>query len=182
MNISDIRHLSPFSHLFKTQYKPQLYTFSITVNETTNFKKDLRQSIEDSLNGKGKIGHSHLAEKLSHENALQAARKRIVLASLYLGTGPKEERLLECVEESLKDGSSVEVKVLLDYSRGNRLAKGKSSKTMLAPLVQKYPNVSAYFYHTPVLRGLKKKLMPTKYAETMGVQHCKVYLFDDWYG
>ena len=119
---------------------------------------------------------------LSHEYALQAARKRIVLASLYLGTGPKEERLLECVEESLKDGSGVEVKVLLDYSRGNRLAKGKSSKTMLAPLVQKYPNVSAYFYHTPVLRGLRKKLMPTKYAETMGVQHCKVYLFDDRYG
>ena len=58
----------------------------------------------------------------------------------------------------------------------------KSSKTMLAPLVQKYPSVSAYFYHTPVLRGLKKKLMPTKYAETMGVQHCKVYLFDDRYG
>ena len=130
----------------------------------------------------GQIGHSHLAEKLSHEYALQAARKRIVLASLYLGTGPKEERLLECVEESLTDGSGVEVKVLLDYSRGNRLAKGKSSKTMLAPLVQKYPNVSAYFYHTPVLRGLKKKLMPTKYAETMGVQHCKVYLFDDRYG
>ena len=67
----------------------------------------------------------------------KTAKKRVVLASLYLGTGEKEQRLLNSIEESLQT-SDVRVKVLLDFSRGNRLVKGSSSCTMLKPLLQKY--------------------------------------------
>ena len=68
----------------------------------------------------------------------KTAKKRVVLASLYLGTGEKEQRLLNSIEESLQNSSDVRVKFLLDYSRGNRLVKGASSCTMLKPLLQKH--------------------------------------------
>jgi len=34
-------------------------------------------------------------------------------------------------------------------------------------------------YHSPKLRGLWKMLMPNRYNETIGIQHCKAYVFDD---
>jgi CDP-diacylglycerol--glycerol-3-phosphate 3-phosphatidyltransferase len=34
-------------------------------------------------------------------------------------------------------------------------------------------------YHTPALRGAWKRLMPDRYNETIGLQHCKIYIFDD---
>ena len=38
---------------------------------------------------------------------------------------------------------------------------------------------SVSLYHTPSLRGLWKRLMPQRYNETIGLQHCKIYVFDD---
>ena len=44
----------------------------------------------------------------------KTAKKRIVLASLYLGTGEKEQRLLDSIEESLRANSNdFKVKVTL---------------------------------------------------------------------
>ena len=34
-------------------------------------------------------------------------------------------------------------------------------------------------YHTPALRGLRKLLFPRRFDETVGLQHCKVFVFDD---
>ena len=34
-------------------------------------------------------------------------------------------------------------------------------------------------YHTPHLRGLLKRYMPPRWNETIGLQHCKIYIFDD---
>ena len=80
---------------------------------------------------------SDFHEELCQRSA--CAKKRIVLASLYLGTGEKERRLLDCVEEGLQNSSDLRVKMLMDFSRGNRLVKGASSCTMLKPLLTKYP-------------------------------------------
>jgi CDP-diacylglycerol--glycerol-3-phosphate 3-phosphatidyltransferase len=34
-------------------------------------------------------------------------------------------------------------------------------------------------YHTPALRGILRNLMPQRYNEVIGLQHMKVYLFDN---
>ena len=34
-------------------------------------------------------------------------------------------------------------------------------------------------FHTPKLRGMKKKLIPDKFNEVIGLQHCKLFVFDD---
>ena len=86
---------------------------------------------------------------------VKTAETRVVLASLYLGTGEKEQHLLNSIEESLqKSNGDVRVKFLLDYSRANRLdVKGASSCTMLKPLLQKYQVVGVTTDYSGVLNN-----------------------------
>ena len=68
-----------------------------------------------------------------------SAKQRTVLATLYVGTGSKEQTLLNNVKKSLQEtNGEVKVKILLDYCRGTRDVKGTSSCTMLLPLVEQY--------------------------------------------
>uniref|UniRef100_A0A8C0M066 CDP-diacylglycerol--glycerol-3-phosphate 3-phosphatidyltransferase n=1 Tax=Canis lupus familiaris TaxID=9615 RepID=A0A8C0M066_CANLF len=56
----------------------------------------------------------------------------------------------------------------------------KNSRTMLLPLLQRFPEqVRVSLFHTPNLRGLLRLLIPERFNETIGLQHIKVYLFDN---
>lgn len=56
----------------------------------------------------------------------------------------------------------------------------KNSRTMLLPLLQKFPErVRVSLFHTPNLRGLLRLLIPERFNETIGLQHIKAYLFDN---
>lgn len=50
---------------------------------------------------------------------------------------------------------------------------------MLMPLIQQSQNCNLSLYHTPVLRGITKKLAPSRWNELLGLQHMKLYLFDN---
>nr|CAG4640155.1 EOG090X08SX [Daphnia pulex] len=109
------------------------------------------------------------------------ASQRVTFASLYLGTGNHENELVKTIESTLKknSGSSLKVRILLDATRGSRGAQ-INSRTMLLPLVQSYSQqCSVHFYHTPALRGLLKKILPERWNEIIGLQHMKIYIFDD---
>nr|XP_056710087.1 CDP-diacylglycerol--glycerol-3-phosphate 3-phosphatidyltransferase, mitochondrial [Euleptes europaea] len=115
---------------------------------------------------------------------IKVAKKRVVLASLYLGTGPLEQELVDCIETALERSSqacgpsNLRVSILLDFTRGSR--GWKNSRTMLLPLLRKFPEwVRVSLFHTPNLRGLLRLLIPERFNETIGLQHIKVYLFDD---
>ncbi|XP_060109176.1 CDP-diacylglycerol--glycerol-3-phosphate 3-phosphatidyltransferase, mitochondrial isoform X1 [Heteronotia binoei] len=115
---------------------------------------------------------------------IKVAKKRVVLASLYLGTGPLEQELVDCIETALErslqacGSSSLRVSILLDFTRGSR--GRKNSRTMLLPLLRRFPEwVRVSLFHTPNLRGLLRLLIPERFNETIGLQHIKVYLFDD---
>ena len=87
------------------------------------------------------------------------------------------------MEESRRR-KSVRVNILLDYCRGNRTNdRGESSGTILRRLLRNDEASSSEcriaMYHTPILRGLWKMVMPQRYNETLGLQHTKIYLFDD---
>ena len=119
-------------------------------------------------------------------NGIKSSRNRIVLSALYLGTGELEQELINCLDKTLlqheKENNKMAVEILFDYVRGSR---GKvNSKTMLLPLVQKYSdesktNLKVYFYHTPFLRGATKQLLPDRFNEIVGLNHLKVFVFDD---
>ncbi|KAL6094374.1 pgs1 [Pungitius sinensis] len=110
---------------------------------------------------------------------IKTARRRVVMASLYLGTGQLEQELVDCMEEALlRSQENLKVSILLDYTRGSR---GRTnSRTMLLPLLRRFfSQMRVSLYHTPDLRGLLRLLVPQRFNETIGVQHIKVYLFDD---
>ncbi|XP_015595297.1 CDP-diacylglycerol--glycerol-3-phosphate 3-phosphatidyltransferase, mitochondrial [Cephus cinctus] len=110
----------------------------------------------------------------------KTARKRITLASLYLGTGKLETELVSAIENNLMaNNSEVKVNILLDYMRGSR---GRvNSRKMLEPLLNgKWSSqCNVFLYHTPKLRGVLKALIPERFNELIGLQHMKLYLFDD---
>ncbi|KAJ2394526.1 CDP-diacylglycerol--glycerol-3-phosphate 3-phosphatidyltransferase [Coemansia sp. RSA 2559] len=109
---------------------------------------------------------------------IERARRRVVLSSLYIGS--EETELVEYLDRALNKNPDLEVLILLDCLRGTRIdGAGKSSTSLLAPLVKRHANVRVALYHTPALSGLNKTAWPQRYNETFGLQHIKVYLFDD---
>jgi len=88
------------------------------------------------------------------------AKKRITLASLYLGTGSLEKELVSSIEDACVDAEkrqdkNFEVNILLDYTRGSR--GPISSRMMLESLLENHDCVNVSLYHTPDLRGILKK-------------------------
>lgn len=107
---------------------------------------------------------------------IKAAKRRVVMASLYLGTGPLEQELVDCLERSLQ-ATDLKVSILLDFTRGSR--GQRNSRTMLLPLLRRFPErVRVSLFHTPHLRGLLRRLLPERFNETIGLQHIKAYVFD----
>lgn len=105
------------------------------------------------------------------------AKNRIKLASLYLGTGQLEQHLVTAIHDNLKENKDLTVDILLDFTRGTR---GEiNSKTKVLPLLNESEKCVLSLYHTPVLRGLTKRLAPPRWNELLGLQHMKIYLFDD---
>lgn len=110
-----------------------------------------------------------------------SAKHRIVLAALYLGTGELESKFVENLHTAVanKPSGELQLTVLLDYTRGSR-GGDCSSRTLLTPLLKDFPSsVSVSLYHSPKLRGFVKWLLPQKWNEIIGLQHIKVYIFDD---
>lgn len=100
-----------------------------------------------------------------------------MLASLYLGTGPLEKELVNAIESQMDQIKNLKVNILLDANRGSR---GKeNSRTMLMPLVKNEERCKISLFHTPSLRGPLRYLLPSRYNELVGLQHMKLYLFDD---
>ena len=131
----------------------------------------------------------------------QGAQQRVLLSSLYLGTGPHEEKLVETIRQRMEQQPDLRVNVLLDYLRGTRLvgAEGLSSVTALAPLMQSQPQsdpasasprFSLHLLQLPPpavpmqitpLRAWVERTFFTgnKTREAVGVHHMKFYVFDD---
>lgn len=106
------------------------------------------------------------------------AKDRIIISSLYLGTGRLEKDLVSTIEQNLKKNNNLTVKTLFDYSRG--LRNKENSKTIFQKCIENYPErFKLFLYHTPKLRGLLKKLLPERVDEVIGVMHIKAYIADN---
>ncbi|KAK9502649.1 hypothetical protein O3M35_011377 [Rhynocoris fuscipes] len=105
------------------------------------------------------------------------ANSRIMLASLYIGTGPLEEKLVHTINQRMNSIEDIKVNILLDANRGSR---GKlNSRKMLLPLVYNNKQCQVSMFHTPSLRGPLKYILPARYNELVGLQHIKLYMFDN---
>lgn len=106
------------------------------------------------------------------------AKRRISLASLYIGTGDLEKKLLEVTVHKVKNRKDINFNVLLDYQRGTR---GKVNSQIL--FRQFFNGISdtchLALYQTPRLHGAWSKVLPSRYNEIVGLQHMKLYIADD---
>lgn len=110
---------------------------------------------------------------------VRGAHSRIVLSSLYVGSGKLEEHLIDALQETCRNNrdNTFRSTILLDYTRGTR--GQRNSLQMLLPWKQSAPDSTNFFlYHSPDLRGVLRHL-PPPFNETIGLTHLKVYIFDD---
>lgn len=110
---------------------------------------------------------------------IKGAKKRIYLSTLYIGKS--ENELVSTLREALlNNGPDLKVSILTDALRGTRESPDASCASLLTPLVAEFPDrVEIRMYHTPNLTGLRKRLLPRRINEGWGLQHMKLYGFDD---
>ncbi|KAL4919429.1 hypothetical protein BDW62DRAFT_178918 [Aspergillus aurantiobrunneus] len=113
------------------------------------------------------------------KNKIRKARKRIYLSTLYIGK--KEYKLIETVNEALRDNPDLRVSILTDALRGTRETPNPSCASLLASLVAEHgpERVDIRMFHTPNLTGIRKKWIPRRINEGWGLQHMKLYGIDD---
>jgi CDP-diacylglycerol---glycerol-3-phosphate 3-phosphatidyltransferase len=88
---------------------------------------------------------------------------------------------IETIKTALRNTPTLKVSILTDALRGTREAPDVCSASLLVPLVKEFgeERVELRMFHTPNLKGLKKKLIPKRLNEGWGLQHMKLYGFDD---
>lgn len=114
------------------------------------------------------------------KSKIASAKSRIFLSSLYVGK--TQDELVECLSEALSKSEDLKVYLLTDALRGTREAPQLACLALLlVGLVEKYGKhrVDIRMYHTPHLHGFKKNLAPRRLNEGFGLQHMKLYGFDD---
>lgn len=109
---------------------------------------------------------------------ISKAKKRIFLSTLYIG--PNEVELVTCLKNALLNEPDLQVYILTDALRGTREAPLPCSASLIAPLATAFPRrVHLNMFHTPQLHGIRKALIPNRFNEGWGLQHMKLYGFDD---
>eukprot|EP00501_MAST-03F_sp_TOSAG23-6_P002441 GSMAST32.ASY1.ANO1.2550.1 assembled CDS len=108
---------------------------------------------------------------------VKSAKTRITLASLYIGTGEQEQRLLSTISEACKRNPSLQVNFFLDASRASRSGHGESSNSLslLSKLVEAHPkSIAVGLFVAPQLWGILGKILPSRFKEV-----AVPYVFDD---
>ncbi|CAD6502123.1 BgTH12-02364 [Blumeria graminis f. sp. triticale] len=107
------------------------------------------------------------------------AEKRIFLTTLYIGASEKE--LISLLQNVLRRKPDLKVSILTDALRGTRESPAISCASLIAPLALEFGHlrVELRMYHTPNLVGIKKRYLPKRINEGWGLQHMKLYGFDN---
>ncbi|KAH3900448.1 related to CDP-diacylglycerol--glycerol-3-phosphate 3-phosphatidyltransferase [Saccharomycodes ludwigii] len=112
------------------------------------------------------------------KNKIAQSKDKIFMASLYLGKS--EEEIIHCISKALQKNDELKVYFMVDGLRGTRESPSKCSASLLAQLVRDYGDrVDVRTYKTPAIFGLKESLVPKRFNEGFGLQHMKIYGFDD---
>ncbi|KAL9624614.1 MAG: hypothetical protein Q9160_001279 [Pyrenula sp. 1 TL-2023] len=108
-----------------------------------------------------------------------SARRRIYLSTLYIGK--TEHDLIVTLHEALRTNPELKVSILTDALRGTRETPEPSCASLLADLIVQHGSdrVEIRMFHTPNLTGLRKRFIPKRINEGWGLQHMKLYGFDD---
>ncbi|XP_074595337.1 phosphatidylglycerophosphate synthase 1 [Brevipalpus obovatus] len=114
---------------------------------------------------------------------IRKSKERIILSSLYLGTGPMEMDLMNLIKKQVNQNPGMKLSFLLDHHRGNRInsqdGSSLSSKSLLQPLASK---AEASFFLSPLYGSFIRRYLFSpvpQFNELAAVQHMKCYIFDN---
>ena len=126
----------------------------------------------------------------------QQSQSRIILSSLYLGTGTLEQKLIGAIQLQCSKYNSLHVGTLFDYLRGTRHTKSGTTVDTLKPLLQSHctlrhnsnsnsnstnNRIKSSFFHVPLqTHRWWHRLLSGRTREALGVHHMKYYIFDDY--
>jgi CDP-diacylglycerol--glycerol-3-phosphate 3-phosphatidyltransferase len=116
---------------------------------------------------------------------IRSAKKRVSLASLYIGPAaspdnqPEEVELLQALSDVASKRKGIPIKVVLDHNRGLRPVpmSNKGTTTSSAKAVAKVINGNVHLFQ--VLPKPLDSLLPNPLNEVAGVFHIKAYIVDD---
>lgn len=112
------------------------------------------------------------------KKGIKTAENRIFFASLYLGK--KEEELIKCLSEAMLKNKNLKIYFIVDGLRGTRESPNPCSASLLATLCKDYGDrVDIRCYKAPDSFKWKNKFLPKRINEGIGLQHMKIYGFDD---
>lgn len=85
------------------------------------------------------------------------------------------------LRQALSNKPDLKLSILTDALRGTREFPRASCATLLAGLIKEFGchRVEISMFHTPTLYGIRKALIPRRFDEGWGLQHMKLYGFDD---
>ena len=85
------------------------------------------------------------------------------------------------IASALKANPDLKVSILADALRGTRQAPDPTCASLLATLIRDFgpERVEVCLFHTPNLTGVRKAILPRRINEGWGLQHMKLYAFDD---
>lgn len=115
------------------------------------------------------------------KNKISQAKRRIFLATLYVGKEERELAYFLC--RALARNPALQLTLLMDAMRATRESpKSVSSASLLSHLATMFPDqVDIRLYSTPLIRpgSFKSRLLGKRFNEGFGLQHMKIYGFDD---
>ncbi|KAL4456970.1 hypothetical protein ABPG74_014608 [Tetrahymena malaccensis] len=120
---------------------------------------------------------------LQLHKGVKYSSKRILMSTLYFGTGNLEKYLVAQIDNSIKRNKKLKVGMLMDYMRGNRVNKKQESSRTLVENLKKdnlhNNNVKLAFYYNPSTNKILSLDSESGLREIFGVHHMKFYVFDD---
>ena len=108
------------------------------------------------------------------------AQRSIFLSTLYVGK--TEHGLVKAIEQSIERHPQLQVAILVDALRGTREhPSGYCAIDLFVPLLRRFSSdrIRLHAYHTPNLQGALKLILPKRINEGWGLQHMKLYSFDN---
>lgn len=112
---------------------------------------------------------------------IRATKHRLALSALYLGTGLKEQAIVQCMLEALKSNKRLGVNIALDVNRAKRLDNHGLCSTSLLERVLSHKNVQMGLIDGNSSNSLVNKLLRRyqKWNEISSTYHAKFLIFDN---
>mmetsp|Transcript_3402 Transcript_3402/g.6879 ORF Transcript_3402/g.6879 Transcript_3402/m.6879 type:complete len:176 (-) Transcript_3402:725-1252(-) len=117
-------------------------------------------------------------------NGIKHAKRDVTLCALYCGMGEAEE---ETLWDSIQE-SKVNIRILFDAQRALRPVERNGPSSVDSILKRLFHSddksgeegrIEMHLFHSPLLRGIIHRTLPVRIREIVGVQHMKMYVFDD---